>query len=436
MRTRTSRSTFALILVFLLASASPSSAGLFKDCTDLLKNNNRARTSSVQLTAYLEDLLRRKVISQVELQRFSENLKNAIVSNPIDEESASTNTSLFVHREGLEQMLKSKNFDLEFLRKWATSTITKTSHTETDQKSTRDETASTYVKMDFQIFPPHKFKVGRNIEHEVEINYPFGFMTTKLTQSHWFRIFGENPAIHDSGENEVFEKHASHSVRMLPDNPIENITWWSAVYAANRLSEQNGLKPAYDLTGIEFMDLRNPAKSRTPLRSASEIERVAAAGALATVKYDASPKINAPNGNPALTEGYRLPTEAEFEYIDQLESEANSKYDLEERGWVGENSKAKTHPVATLRPLAYNGKGIYDLKGNVSEWIYDWHSEALPSGVNSSGPAVGNLRVKRGSSTVNTKHIVEKTFRNYSAPEFRAVHIGVRFVITKKGSQY
>ncbi|MGD2120436.1 MAG: SUMF1/EgtB/PvdO family nonheme iron enzyme [Gemmatimonadota bacterium] len=95
---------------------------------------------------------------------------------------------------------------------------------------------------------------------------------------------------------------------------------------------------------------------------------------------------------------YRLPTEAEWEYA----ARAGTTGDyggtgvLDEMAWYGGNSDASTHPVAQKQPNAW---GLYDMHGNVWEWVQDWYSdtyyEVSPSD-DPPGPATGTLKVLRG----------------------------------------
>ena len=67
----------------------------------------------------------------------------------------------------------------------------------------------------------------------------------------------ENPSKFTKGEHSIVASNINgKSIQMQPDNPVENITWWSALVFANKLSEQYGLKPAYDLSG-DHMETRH-----------------------------------------------------------------------------------------------------------------------------------------------------------------------------------
>jgi formylglycine-generating enzyme required for sulfatase activity len=98
---------------------------------------------------------------------------------------------------------------------------------------------------------------------------------------------------------------------------------------------------------------------------------------------------------------YRLPTEAEWEYAARSGGK-REKYsggdNLDSIGWYKDNSGSKTHPSGQKKP---NGLGLYDMTGNVWEWVADWYGEKYYSGSpknNPRGPDSGQDRVFRGGS--------------------------------------
>lgn len=94
---------------------------------------------------------------------------------------------------------------------------------------------------------------------------------------------------------------------------------------------------------------------------------------------------------------YRLPTEAEWEYACRSGGKTE-KYcgsdNANDVAWYDENSGRRLHRVGTKKP---NGFGIFDMSGNVNEWVSDWHGDKYPSGgENPTGPPSGHGRVMRG----------------------------------------
>jgi formylglycine-generating enzyme required for sulfatase activity len=117
--------------------------------------------------------------------------------------------------------------------------------------------------------------------------------------------------------------------------------------------------------------------------------------------------------------GYRLPTEAEWEYA----ARAGTTGDyggtgvLDQMGWYDLNSGGQTHAVGGKAPNAW---GLYDLHGNVWEWVADWYGGyAGAARTDPVGPANGNHRVLRGGSWGSTAVYARSAYRSNGSPDFR-----------------
>jgi len=125
--------------------------------------------------------------------------------------------------------------------------------------------------------------------------------------------------------------------------------------------------------------------------------------------------------------GYRLPTEAEWEYA----ARAGTTGDyggtgvLSEMGWFDDNSQNRTRAVAQKRPNAW---GLYDMHGNVWEWVRDWWDPAAyPRMVDTdpTGPAAGETRTLRGGSWRRGSLYARSAMRDF-ATDFSRGDIGLR----------
>lgn len=131
---------------------------------------------------------------------------------------------------------------------------------------------------------------------------------------------------------------------------------------------------------------------------------------------------------------YRLPTEAEWEYAarsgGKREKYAGGDY-VDSVAWYDSNSGKKTHPVGTKSP---NGLGIYDMSGNVWEWVQDWYGEKYYSESprnNPKGPYSGQARVLRGGSWYRVDRHTRSASRGRGNPVIMNLNYGFRLVRTK-----
>lgn len=170
-------------------------------------------------------------------------------------------------------------------------------------------------------------------------------------------------------------------------HPVTNVSWLDAVEYCNWLSLQQGLKPAYRISGgrVTF----------------------------------------SPN-----TKGYRLPTEAEWEYAARGGKksrgyEYSGGNNANELAWFEGNSNGKPHKVGSQKKS--NELNLYDMSGNVWEWCSEWYGEKYYASSplnNPAGPGSGEYRVIRGGSWMHPSHAV--TFRNPQEVSNRADCIGFR----------
>jgi formylglycine-generating enzyme required for sulfatase activity len=151
-----------------------------------------------------------------------------------------------------------------------------------------------------------------------------------------------------------------------------------------------------------------------------------------TVSWQDVPEfISRLNARERGTAFYRLPTEAEWEYAARAGSTTaysfgNSAGELGRYAWYEDNAGGKTHPVGQLQPSAW---GLYDMHGNVWEWVQDWFG-AYSSGtaVDPEGPSSGSYRVYRGGGWYNDARVCRSADRSGDAPGYRVVNFGVRLL--------
>jgi len=133
---------------------------------------------------------------------------------------------------------------------------------------------------------------------------------------------------------------------------------------------------------------------------------------------------------------YRLPTEAEWEYAarsggkKEIWSGTSDEFELEDYAWYEDKSFEGTHPVGQKKP---NGLGIYDMSGNVAEYVWDRYDEEYYESSpkdNPKGSLSGNKRIVRGGSWYSDSLSLRTTYRYDIEPVFSGRSLGFRIALS------
>ena len=231
----------------------------------------------------------------------------------------------------------------------------------------------------------------------------------EVTQAEYQAVMGTNPSEFNGSSGKVAAAGETQGKR-----PVEMVSWYDALVYCNKKSIAEGLSPCYTINGKT-----NPAEW----------------GIVPTTSDD--------TWNQATCDftknGYRLPTEAEWEYAargGKAGCEAANPTDwagtddsseLGTYAWHKTNSDSKTHEV---KGKTKNSLNLYDMSGNVWEWCWDF-SNTIESGTAWTGPAgasSGSRRVFRGGGWYDDANGCSVSYRNSGSPSSRVNFLGFRVV--------
>jgi formylglycine-generating enzyme required for sulfatase activity len=216
--------------------------------------------------------------------------------------------------------------------------------------------------------------------------------------------------------------------------PAIEVSWYDAAAYCNWLSKREGIAEAQWCYEIKKGAMPALAASTVGLLASPLGPRPLLAAALVFPKrtdqgdlYDNQMKIKA--GYLGL-KGYRLPTEAEWEYACRAGSTVGYSFGepaelLEKYGWFDRNSLGQTHPSGKLKP---NDLGLFDMHGNVWQWTQDAYNDKLGGKADDRGELVAgaSYRVYRGGSWGNVAGGCRAAYRLWHTPVNRSLYLGFR----------
>ena len=223
----------------------------------------------------------------------------------------------------------------------------------------------------------------------------------EVTRGEYKEVVGSDPSTAFA-----YDKHGNELTGDdVLNNPVNYVNWYNALVYCNKLSIKEDLTPCYTISGSTDPDNWGtvPTSSNSTWNAA-------------VCDFDA--------------DGYRLPTEAEREWLarggeNYTYAGSNTIGDV---AWYSSNASNKegTREVKTKQE---NGYGLYDMSGNVYEWCWDWYASNISSLTDAAGAKSGNSRVYRGGSFDNSGDSCKIAQRgSYYYPYTRSRNVGFRVV--------
>ncbi len=255
-------------------------------------------------------------------------------------------------------------------------------------------------------------------QHQVTLTRPFLLATHEVTHDDWAAVFGWLPSCDNRRWGWTDTDYLA-----CPDCPANYISWWMAAAYLNERSIREGLTPCYVLTGCD--PLMEEVACNHPNSDAEW-----ACDAVSVEDFDA------PGEDVYACDGYRFPTEAEWEYAYRagtttalytgaLSGDRTADDAIVAAMAVDTWPDPPYQPVGSMPP---NPWGLYDMAGNVMEHVwdavdeptYDWYREDR---VNPLGPPFTTARVQRGGAEVFG---ARAAWRSWDYPEFTSEGYGIR----------
>ena len=348
------------ILTLLLVSSTAFAQTKINFCHAVLTNTTDLSFTEI-FFIYLQELNKQHIVATESLKTLKIELEKQItLSNPVTNKSSS---HYGIHASSVQDYLNNSELNHKTLLSLLNEFLKKEQKTQESKNKSSEQTQGSFTSI--KLHPVEKGGYVRVLnrkmdpkEETIAVNHSFMAMQTHVTEHMWFKIFKALPSTESHHDDQVIMIEGQ-PVRMRPDRPITRISLLSAMMFANEISRLHGLKPAYIIDSKQM---------HPQTRAGDGTLRVQDEG----IYY---PAINAMSGKIEDTEGYRIPTFEEQQFLRTARGQVKTNEffpdtqgrSLLDYAWFNENSSFDIHPVAEKNPFIIDGNAFYDLYGNVAE---------------------------------------------------------------------
>ena len=362
-----------LTLIFILNFYVTASAKSHFVCHNFLNDTateHNGITFTENFLAYLKHLYKEGIVTTNGLVTLKQDLekKSTLLTNPVMTDQTSAKD---IHAEQVNAYLSDSRLQRQELLQKIAEFLETIRKQQNQQRDTSEKTIIAHRDMKMHRIEKGSFRTTTLVNHhmkevEITLTHSFLMMETFVTQKMWAEVFKTNPSSHLDTTTAPFPQLVridDTDILMLPDHPVNFVSWWSALEFANELSRRHGLKPVYIL---DYRKMKQDTSAKD--------------GTLAALTHKELVKINSPTGSIYDTEGYRLPTGAEAEFVRSNRGQVHAneyfpgvtKENIGEYAWGKDNTKPIERPQAVADRTAFiiDGNAFYDLYGNLYEFNY------------------------------------------------------------------
>ena len=360
-----------IVTLLLLLITLPSAEA--KDCALLLAAPPRPLpviTPDRAFQAYMEDLLADVILETEDLLVLKEGLEQGFVPNPITDAVIFRNSEAHVHVDAFQARIERGNLSVGEQLRWVDEQIAKREYNRERQRVTREETR--------EITLEDRFLRGRMVAIKggsFTMGSPEG-ETGRFNNEKQVKVTLSPFAMMDAPVTQqmwvaVMEGNPSKFVGL--ERPVENVSWNEVQKFIKKLNKQLGLRGE---------------------------------------------------------KGYRLPTEAEWEYAARAGTETAYFTGNNDPKGLEDYAVCDAKATAPVRSKGPNGYGLYDMSGNVWEWTQDWYHVELKGGDDPVQTGKSTYRVIRGGGWDSYAQYLRSAYRPIDYPGYGFSNVGFRLVMS------